>query len=134
VRHDGWYAAVAQNYAVNTRRNRWVFADPAIAQIWASPAAQTLQDALAACESIPTSSRRGAYRWPRRPPSWVRSLRNRCRNALHTGLPGMERPRRADGCAVVVPVSSAAEAMARTPSSSRAQGSREDRDRRRTHH
>jgi hypothetical protein len=39
----------------------------------------------------------------------------------------------ADGCAVVVPVSSA-EAMARTPSSSRAQGSRDDRDRRRTHH
>src|ERR1035437_8543205 len=39
---------------------------------------------------------------------WVRSLRNRRRNALHTGLPGMERPRRADGCAVVVPVRSAA--------------------------
>ena len=38
------------------------------------------------------------------------------------------------GCAVVVRVSSAAEAMARMPPSSRAQGSREDRDRRRTHH
>ena len=52
--------AIAQSYAVNTRRNRWVFAGRTIAQIWAAPAAQMLQDALAACESIPDELEAGA--------------------------------------------------------------------------
>jgi len=98
VRHEGWYAAIAQSYAARARRNRWVFADPAIAQIWASPAAQTPQDALAACESTPGRARGG--RAPVRRADHQAGFAACATGAETPYTPvcrGMERPRRADG-------------------------------------